>query len=216
MEWLNLIQEDWLKTYFDLNTKLRQKAKNNFEKDFFKLMNNSVFGKTMENIRKYRGIKLVTTEKARNYLVSESNYNTKKFFKENLLAIEMKKTSVLMNKPVYLGLSILDLSKTVMYEFWYDYVKPKYDEKAKLCYIDTDSFIVHVKTDDIYKDITEDVEKNFDTSNYEIHYFQKSSDDINFRRSNGPKTITSKTFCIQKFKRPKRPIFLSKIYIQNI
>ena len=216
MEWLNLIQEDWLKTYFDLNTKLRQKAKKNFEKDFFKLMNNSVFGKTMENIRKYRGIKLVTTEKARNYLVSESNYNTKKFFKENLLAIEMKKTSVLMNKPVYLGLSILDLSKTVMYEFWYDYVKPKYDEKAKLCYIDTDSFIVHVKTDDIYKDITGDVEKNFDTSNYEIHYFQKSSDDINFRRSNGPKTIPSKTFCIQKFKRPKRPIFLSKIYIQNI
>ena len=94
----------------------------------------------------------------RNYLVSESNYHTTKFFTENLLAIEMKKIPVLMNKPVFLRLSILDLSKTVMYEFWYDYVKPKYDEKAKLCYMDTDSFIVHVKTDDIYKDI-KDVEK---------------------------------------------------------
>ena len=141
-----------------MNTKLREKAKNNFEKDFFKLMNNSVFGKTMENIRKYRGIKLVITERKRNYLVSESNYHTTKFFTENLLAIEMKKIPVLMNKPVFLRLSILDLSKTVMYEFWYDYVKPKYDEKAKLCYMDTDSFIVHVKTDDIYKDI-KDVEK---------------------------------------------------------
>ena len=74
-----------------------------------------------------------------------------------------------MNKPIYLGLSILDLSKAVMYEFWYDYVKPKYDEKAKLCYMDTDSFIVHVKTKDIYKDIAEDVEKIFDTSNVEIN-----------------------------------------------
>ena len=108
-----------------MNTKLREKAKNNFEKDFFKLMNNSVFGKTMENIRKYRGIKLVITERKRNYLVSESNYHTTKFFTENLLAIEMKKTPVLMNKPVYLRLSILDLSKTVMYEFWYDYLKTK-------------------------------------------------------------------------------------------
>ena len=73
-----------------------------------------------------------------------------------------------MNKPVYLGLSILDLSKTVMYEFWYDYVKLKYGENAWLYYMDTGSFIVHVKTDDIYKDIAEDVEKRYDTSNVEI------------------------------------------------
>ena len=151
-----------------MNTKLRQKAKTNFEKDFFKLMNNAVFGKTMENERKHRNIKLVIAERRRNYSESEPNCHTTKLFTENVLAIEMRKTQILMNKPVYLGLSILDLSKTVMYEFWYDYVKPKYGENAKLCYMDTDSFIVHVKTDDIYKDIAEDVETRFDTSNFEI------------------------------------------------
>ena len=151
-----------------MNTKLRKKAKNNFEKDFFKLMNNAVFGKTMENVRKHRNIKLVTTERRRNYLVSEPNYHTTKFFTENLLAIEMRKTQILMNKPVYLGLSILDLSKTVMYEFWYDYVKPKYGENAKLCYIHAQSFIVHVKTDDIYKDIAEDLETRLDSLNFEL------------------------------------------------
>ena len=87
-------------------------------------MNNAVFGKTMENVRKHRDIKLVTTERRRNYLVSEPNYQTKKFFTENLLAIEMKKTEILINKPVCLELSILELSKILMYEFWYDYVKP--------------------------------------------------------------------------------------------
>ena len=116
-------------------------------------MNNAVFVKTMENMRKHKDIKLVPTEKRRNYLVSEQNYHTTKFFMNNLLAIEMKKTQIMMNKPVYLGLSILDLSKTGMYEFQYDYLKPKYGENVKFYYMDTDSFIVHVKTDDIYKDI---------------------------------------------------------------
>ena len=151
-------QNAWLKPYIDMNTTLGQKAKNNFEKDFFKLMNNAVFEKTMENVRKRRNIKLVTTERRRNCLVSEPNYHTTKFFTENLLAIEMIITQILMNKPVYLGLSILDLSKTVMYEFWYDYVKPKYGVNAKLCYMDNDSFTVHVKTD-IFKDIAGDVEQ---------------------------------------------------------
>ena len=105
-------------------------------------MDNAVFGKTMENVRKHRNIKLVTTERRRNYLVSEPNYHATKFFTEDLLAIEMRKTQILMNKPLYLGLSILDLSKTVMYEFWYDYVKPKYGENEKPCYMDTNSFIV--------------------------------------------------------------------------
>ena len=122
----------------------------------------------MENVRKYRDIELVTIERRRNYLLSELNYHTRKIFTENLLAIEMKKKQqiLLMNKPVYLGLSILDLSKTIMYEFWNDYVKPKYGENAKIFYMDTDNFIVHVKC--IYKGIVEDVEKRFDTSNFEI------------------------------------------------
>ena len=115
----------WLKPYIDINTKLRQKANNNFEKGFFKLMNNADFGKTMENMRKHRNIKLVTTKKRRIFLVLEPNYYTKKFFTKTLLAIEMRKIQILMNKSVRLDLSILDLSKTVMYEFWYDSVKLK-------------------------------------------------------------------------------------------
>ena len=151
-----------------MNTDLRKKAKNDFEKDFFNLMNDAVFGKTMENVRKHRDIKLVARERRRKYLVSEPNYHTTKCFTENLLAIEMKKMQVIMNKPVYLGLSIPELSKILMYEFWYNYVKPRYVEKAKLCYMDTDSFIVYIKTEDIYKDIGEDVEARFHTSNHEL------------------------------------------------
>ena len=130
-------QEEWLKPYIEMNTKLRTEAKNDFEKDFFELMNNSVFAKTMENVRKHRDIKLVTTDKRRNQLISEPNYHTTKYFSEDLLAIKMKKINVKMNKPVYLGFSILEISKTLMYEFWYDYIKPKYQDNVKLCYMDT-------------------------------------------------------------------------------
>ena len=161
-------QEAWFKPYIDMNTKLRKKAKNDFEKDLFKLMNNAVFGKTMESVRKHRNIKLVITDKRRNQLVSEPNYHTTKWFSENLLAIEMKKTKVKMNKPVYLGLPILEISKTLMYEFRYDCMKPKHGDNVKLCYMDTDSFAMHIKTEDFYKDIADDVEKRFDTSNYEF------------------------------------------------
>ena len=141
-----------------MNTEPRQKAKNNFQKDFFKLMNNLTFGETMENVRIHGDIKLVTTEKRRNYLVSKPNYHTTKRFTENLSATEMKETKILMNKSVYLGLSILSLSKTVIYHFQYDYLKQKYVENVKFYYMDTDSFIVHVKTDYIYKGITKDVD----------------------------------------------------------
>ena len=110
-----------------MNTELRKQAKNDFEKDF-KLMNNTVFRKTMENVRKHRDIKLVTRDKRRNQLASEPNYHTTKWFSKALLAVEMQKTKVKMNKPVYLGLSALEISKTLMYEFWYDYMKPKYDD----------------------------------------------------------------------------------------
>ena len=127
-----------------MNAKLRKEAKNEFGKDFFKLMNNSVFGKTMGNVRKHRDLKLVTTEKRRIKLLSEPNYHTTKQFSENLIAIEMKKARVKMNKPLYLGMSILDISKSLMNELWYDYLKPKYNDKAKLYYMDTDSFVLDI------------------------------------------------------------------------
>ena len=159
-------QEAWLKPYIDMNTELRKLAKNDFEKNLFKLMNNSVFGKTMENIRKHWDIKLVTTDKKRSKLVSEPNYHT-----INLISsiIEMEKTKVKMNKPIYLGLSILEISKILMYEFWYDYMKPKYNDNVRLCYMDTNSFIMNIRTNDFYKDIANDVENRFDTSNYEVN-----------------------------------------------
>ena len=151
-----------------MNTELRKLAKNDFEKDFVKLMNNAVFGKTMENIRKHRDIKLVTTDKRRNKLVSEPNYHMINYISEDLSIIEMNKTKVKMNKPIYLGLSILEISKLLMYEFWYDYMKSKYGNNVKLSYMDTDSLIMNIKTEDFYKDIANDVEKRFDTSNYEV------------------------------------------------
>ena len=122
-------------------------------------MNNTVFGKTMENVTRHRSIKLVTTNKKRSYLVSKPNNRATKWFSENFLAIEMLKIKVKMNKFVYLGLSILEISETLMYDIWYDFTKPKYQNKAKLCYIDTDSFIVHVKAKDIYEEIAGDEKK---------------------------------------------------------
>ena len=129
-------QEAWLKPYIDMNTELRKLARSDFEKDLFKLMNNSVFGKTMENIRKHRDIKLVTTDRKRSKLVLEPNYHTINLISEDLSIIEMKKTKVKMNKPIYLGLSILEISKILMYELWYDYMKPKYNDNVRLCYMD--------------------------------------------------------------------------------
>ena len=153
-----------------MNTKFRKEAKNHFKKDFFTLMNNSGFGKTMENVRKHRDIKLATADEKRNKLVSEPDYHTTKRFSEDLLAIEMKKktkTKVKMNKLIYLGMSILDISKTIMYKFWYDYFKPKYGDKAKLCYTDTDSFIIDLIPEDFFEDISNDVESWYHTSNYD-------------------------------------------------
>ena len=146
-----------------MNTNLKKDTKNDCVKDFFKLMNNSVFGKTVENLRNHRDIKLVATDKQRSILASEPNYHATKYISKDLLIMEMKKTEVKMNKPVCLGQAILDISKTLMYEFRYDYIKPKYGEKARLCYMDTDSFVIYIKT----ADIAGDVERWFDTSNYD-------------------------------------------------
>ena len=143
-------------------------SKIGFWKSLFQANDSFSFWKKYGNVRKHRDIKLVTAEQRRNYLVSKLNYHTAKFFIENLLAIQIRKTHILMNKSLYLGLPTLDLSKTLMYEFWYDYVKLKYREKTKLCYMDTNSFIIYIKTDDIYKENTEDVETRFDISNYEL------------------------------------------------
>ena len=150
-----------------MNTNLKKDAKSDFVKDFFKLMNNSVFGKTVENLRNHRDIKLVATDKQRSILASEPNYHATKYISKDLIIMEMKKTEVKMNKPVYLGQAILDISKSLMYEFWYDYIKPKYGQKARLYYMDTDSFVIYIKTEYFFKDIAGNVEKWFDTYNYD-------------------------------------------------
>ena len=150
-------QEAWLKPYIDMNPELRKNAKNDFEKDFYRLMNNAVFEKTMENVRKHGDIKLVTSDKK---VASKPNYYTKKWFSESFLAIQMNKTKVKT------GFSILEISKKLMYEFWHDYMNSKYKEKGKLRYTDIDRFINHIKTKDFYKDMADDVDKRFDTSNY--------------------------------------------------
>ena len=164
---IKFIESEWMKSYIEMNTNLRTKAKNNFEKDFFKLMNNSVFGKTMENIRNRVNVKLVNTQERLKKLVAKPNLKSPpKIFSENLVSVHLKKTSLLMNKPVYLGMCILDLSKTIMYDFHYNYIKPKYGVKAKLLFTDTDSLMYEVETEDFYKDISEDVKDRFDTSDY--------------------------------------------------
>ena len=121
----------------------------------------------MESVRNHRDFKLVTSDKRRKRLVSEPNYYSHKKFCDHLMAIEMKKTRVTMTKPLHLGMSILDISKTLMYELWYDYINPKYGGRAELCYTDTDSFIINIKTEDFFEDISNDVEKRFDTSNHD-------------------------------------------------
>ena len=163
---IKFIESDWMKPYIEMNTNLRTKAKNNFEKDFFKLMNNSVFGKTMENIRNRVNVKLVNTEEKLKKLIAKPNFRSQKIFSENLVSVHMKKTSLTMNKPVYLGMCILDLSKTIMFDFHYNYIKPKYGNKAKLLFTDTDSLMYEIETEDFFKDISGDVKNRFDTSDY--------------------------------------------------
>ena len=156
----------WMKEYIDFNTKLSTAATSDFEKDFYKLMNNSVFRKIMENIRKHRNIKLITNREAYLKVVMKPNFKSGVLFGENLMGCEMGKIKVIMYKPVYLGQAILDLSKIVMYEFHYNYMKQKYPEGLTLCYMDTDSLIYDIKTADFYKDIAEDTKDRFNMSGY--------------------------------------------------
>ena len=144
-----------MKSYIDLNTSLRAKATNAFEKDVFKLMVNGVFGKTMENIENRVDVRLVTNEKEAIKLAAKPNYDSRKIFDENLIAIHMKRTKLLYNKPIHLGMCILEISKTLMYDFHYDY--NKYGDKGKLLFTDTDSLCCEIKTEDFYADISSDI-----------------------------------------------------------
>ena len=155
-----------MKPYITKNIELRKVAKNDFEKDFFKLMNNAVFGKAIENIRKRQNVELVDDRKKAHKLSSKPNFDRATIFDEHLIAVHMKKTEVYFNKPIFVGQTILDISKTHMFDFHYNYIRVKYGNKAELLMTDTDSLVHHIQTDDFYKDIEKDVKKWFDTSNY--------------------------------------------------
>ena len=169
----------WLARYINMNTNLRTLAKSDFEKDFFKLMNNSVFGKTMENIRNRVDVRLVNDAEKAMKLAAKPNFHAVSIFSESLVAINMKKTKQMFNKPIYLGMSILDLSKNLMYEFHHNYIKPKYGDDVKLLFTDTDSLCYEIKTEDFYRDITPDVHRMFDTSNYSKDHRSKIPTGVN-------------------------------------
>ena len=173
---LEFNQSPWLKQYIDFNTEKRKNAKNAFEKDFFKLMNNSVFGKTMENIRKRVDVRLVTDEKKLLKLASKPTYVSSKIFNENLVAVHKIKETLTFNRPAYVGMCILDLSKTLMYDFHYNYIKDKYKEKARLLFTDTDSLTYEIEAKDVYKDFWKDKDR-FDNSDYpeSSPYFDKTN-----------------------------------------
>ena len=158
----------WMKPYIDFNTKLRAESTNDFDRDFFKLMNNSVFCKTMENIRNRVDIRLVTREKDLKKLINKPQFVHRNIFSENLIAVHLRKSKIYYNKPIYLGMSILDLSKTLMYDFHYKHIKDKYNENAELLFTDTDSLMYEIKTEDVYKDM---ILEKFDTSNYPKDHF---------------------------------------------
>ena len=163
---ISFYQSSWMEPYIRKNTELRKTATNSFEKDFFKLMNNSVFGKTIENIRKRQNIHLIDNRKKAVKLSSRPNFDRCTIFDKHLIAVHMKNTEVYFNKPVYVGQAILDLSKTLMFDFHYNYIKKKYKDKAELLFTDTDSLMFQIYTDDFYKDISHDILTKFDTSDY--------------------------------------------------
>lgn len=167
-------ESNFLKTYIDLNTQLRTKATSDFEKDFFKLMNNSIFGKTMEDIDKRKDVKLIThwercgKKAGARILIAKPNYHSHKIFTENLVAIQFNRLKVIYDKPIYIGFTVLELSKLHMYQFHYDVMLQKYGNNLKLAYMDTDSFIYLIETDNFYEDLKndEDFGNYFDTSSY--------------------------------------------------
>ena len=163
-------EKPWMKSYIELNTDLRTKGKNDFEKDFFKLMNNSVFGKTMENIRNRVDVRLVGNREKAQKLIAKPNLKHWICFDENLIGIHLKRIKLVFNKPVYCGMSILDLSKTMIYDFHYNYIIPKFGKKQKLLFTDTDSLCYEIETEDFFADIAGDVKELFDTSNFDKNH----------------------------------------------
>jgi hypothetical protein len=174
---LQFKQSEWLKPYIDFNTEQRTKSKNDFEKDFFKLMNNAVFGKTMENMRNRVDIRLFTDEKKALKQIAKPQYEDHKLYHQDLIAVKQLKAIVKLNKPIYVGLSVLDLSKLHMYQFHYDYILPKYGDKQQLLFTDTDSLCYHIQTEDLYKDMSEDKDL-FDMSGYNMDGY-RSCDNSN-------------------------------------
>ena len=156
---IKFYQKPWMEPYIRKNTDLRKSATSFFEKDFFKLMNNVVFGKTIENIRKRQNVILVDDRKLANKLSSKPNFERLTIFDENLVAVHMKKTEVYFNKPIYVGQAVLDLSKTLMFDFHHNYIRKKYDNKAELLFTDTDSLMYLIQTEDFYHDIKQDIKK---------------------------------------------------------
>ena len=173
---LEFNQSPWLKEYIDFNTEKRTNAKKAFEKDFFKLMNNSVFGKTMENIRKRVDVRLVTDENKLLKMAAKPTYVSSKIFNENLVAVHKIKETLTLNRPAYVGMCILDLSKTLMYDFHYNYIKQKYGSEAKLLFTDTDNLTYEIETSDVYQDFWNDKDK-FDNSDYpqDSQYFNTTN-----------------------------------------
>ncbi|XP_037911964.1 uncharacterized protein LOC119652098 [Hermetia illucens] len=166
---LSFRQSPWLKPYIELNTRLRTLSKNDFEKHLFKLMNNAVFGKTMENVRKHSIVKLVTQWSGRygaESLIAKPEFKASTVFNENLVAIELNKSEIYFNKPIYVGMCILDLAKTTIYDFHYNYMIPEFGFNCSLCYTDTDSLIYEIECYDFYEVIKRDCRNRFDTSDY--------------------------------------------------
>ena len=162
---LEFDQSPWLKQYIDFNTEKRKHAKNSFKKDFFKLMNNSGFGKTMENLCKRVDVRLATDEKKLDKLTSKPTYVSSKIFNENLMAVHKVKETFTLNRLAYMGMCILDLSKMLMYDFHYNYIEKKYGNRARLLFTDTDSLTYEIEAKDVCKDFWND--KNmFDNSDY--------------------------------------------------
>ena len=167
---IKFVQSTWVKPFIKKNIKLRKDAKTAFERDLYKLMNNAPFGKTIENIRKRQNVILVDDRKKALKSTSKPNFDRATIFDENLVAVHMKKKDVYFNKPIYVGQAILDISKTLMFDFHYNYIRKKYNNKAELLFTDTDSLMYLIQTDDFYHDIKKDVKKKFDTSNYMVNH----------------------------------------------